>query len=90
MGPETIHNTYESIFVTGISHWTTASSVKSISGVIFSGNAPGSIKWPYFDTIILSTLKKIKRFQTGNIDVFFSEILTLTTVSLKVTSAAKW
>ena len=35
------------------------------------GNTPGRIKCPYFDTIILSTFKKVKRFHTGKIDVFF-------------------
>ena len=49
-----ISSTYKSIFTTAISHWTTT---KSITGVTSFGNAPCSIKCPYFNTIILSTLK---------------------------------
>ena len=41
-------------------NYTTASSVKSISGVTLSENAPGSIKCLHFDTIILPTLKICK------------------------------
>ena len=43
-------------------------------GVTLSENTPGSIKCPYFDTIISTTLKKVKRFQTGKIDVFFRNV----------------
>ena len=39
---------------------------------ILSGNTPGSIKCPYFDTIILPRLKNVKRFQTRRIDAFSS------------------
>ena len=28
------------------------------------------MKCPYIDSIILSTLKKVKRFQTGNVDPY--------------------
>ena len=38
---------------------------------MLSGNTAGSIKCPYFDTIILPTLKKVKRFQTRKIDGAF-------------------
>ena len=48
--------------------------------VILFGNTPDSIKCPYFDTIILPTSKKVKRFQIEKTDVFFSEILTHTAV----------
>ena len=66
-----ITRTYKSI-VTKI-ELTTALTVKSISGVTStSRNTPGTIKYPYLNTIISPTLKKEKRFQTGKIDgVFF-------------------
>ena len=54
----------KSIFTTGTSHWTTASSIKSISEVTLFGNAP-DIKYPYFDTIILPT-KWLKKFCTSS------------------------
>ena len=59
-------------FYNSTSHWTTASSVKSVSGVILSGYTPGSIKYSHFDTIISPTLKKVKRIQTRKIDGFSS------------------
>ena len=55
-------------FYNSTSHQTTTSSVKSISEAILSG----TIKCPYFDTIVLPTLKKVKRFQTRRIDGFAS------------------
>ena len=48
-----ITGTCISICTTGTTHWTTTSSLKSISGITLHGNAPGNIKYPYFDTIIL-------------------------------------
>ena len=49
---------YKSIFTTGTSHWTTdrkkqqhwttALSVKSVSGITLSENTIGSLKCPYF------------------------------------------
>ena len=49
---------YKSIFTTGKLHWSTALSVKSISGVALSGNARGSIKYHYFDAISGYTFMK--------------------------------
>ena len=59
----------KNIFIIGTSHWTIATSLKSISGVTFPGNAPGNSKCPFFNTIILPTLEKLERFQTGKTDV---------------------
>ena len=66
--------------------------MKAISGVTLSGNDPGSIKCPYFDTIVStpcfdtifsSNLEKAKRFQFGNFGFFFfSEDLTQKTVGV--------
>ena len=61
----------KSAFIIQISHWTTASSVKSISGVTLHGNAPGNSKCPYFNTIILPTLEKIEKFQQQKFMFFF-------------------
>ena len=55
-----ITSTYKDIFTTGISNWTTASSVKSIWGITLSVNVSGNIKSPYFDAIISPTLKNCK------------------------------
>ena len=46
----------------------TASSVKSISEVTLSGNAPSNIQCPYFNTIISPILKNckwLKKFYAG-------------------------
>ena len=58
-----IPSSYKIIFTFATSHWTSASSVKTVSGVTLSRNAPGSIKCPYFDTIISHTLKNYKRLK---------------------------
>ena len=49
---------YKSIFTTGISHWTTTCSVKSILGITLSKNTPDSVKWPYFDRLVILPILK--------------------------------
>ena len=55
-----IRGSYKGIFTTVKRQWTTVSCVKTLSAVTLSGNVSGSIRCPYFETLISSTLKKCK------------------------------
>ena len=78
VGPEIVHKYSDQNLFTIILHYqhpqkyfyicniilNYSLSVKSISGVTLSGNPPGIIKCPYFDTIISHTLKNWKWLKT--------------------------
>ena len=49
---------YKSIFTTAISHWTTTCFVKSMPGITLSKNTPDSVKWPYFDRLVILPILK--------------------------------
>ena len=82
LGPETVHWVFTPKFI--CDHlWslqiTITSSVKSVSGVSLSRNAT-SIKYPYFLTIILSTLincKCVKTFSACRVNDHVFQSITI-------------